>query len=331
MGGGGGNPASSRLLRRMATIGRDGGGGGDYLATLTSSSPAAAAAPPVPIASPGGGGGHIAFRLARRSDVVGIQECNLATLPENYNSNFYVNHVRAWPELSLVAEHVPEGWEEEEEEEEEDEGGGVWGGGGGVDEDYNYDRYRNDDEYGGRSSSTRITPLGEYWKREARRRMQRRRPNGVDDGRPRKEIVGYILGKVEERFPPSRVNDDDDEEVTLLRYLNPNDGRVRFPSPRDQQQQQRRHRHRHRDPSLQPQQPRERHGHVTSLAVCSHARRLGIASSLLRQLHYHLHECHDAGSVGLHVRISNEAAVRLYCTEGYGVADIMPLYYGDGE
>ena len=70
---------------------------------------------------------------------------------------------------------------------------------------------------------------------------------------------------------------------------------------------------------------------MTSLAVCSHARRLGIASSLLRQLHYHLHECHDAGSVGLHVRISNEAAVRLYCTEGYGVADIMPLYYGDGE
>ena len=204
----------------------------------------------------------------------------------------------------------------------------MWGGGGGVDEDYDYDRYRDDYEYGGRSSSTRITPLGEYWKREARRRMQRRRSNGVDDSRPRKEIVGYVLGKVEERFPPSLVNVDDDEEETLLRYLNPNDGRVRFPSPRDQQQQRR---HGHRDPSPQPQQPRERHGHVTSLAVCSHARRLGIASSLLRQLHYHLHECHGAGSVGLHVRISNEAAVRLYCTEGYGVADIMPLYYGDGE
>jgi hypothetical protein len=41
--------------------------------------------------------------------------------------------------------------------------------------------------------------------------------------------------------------------------------------------------HRHRDPSPRPQQPRERHGHVTSLAVCSHARRLGIASSLLRK------------------------------------------------
>ena len=293
---------------------------GNLCAMSTSSSPPLLP----PLASPGGlGGGHIAFRLARQSNVAGIQECNLATLPENYNSNFYVNLMRAWPELSLVAEHVPEGWEEEEEGEGEEDGG--WGGVVGED----YDRYRDDDEYGGRSSSTRITPLGEYWKREARRRMQRRRPDGVADGRPRKEIVGYVLGKVEERFPPSRVYDDDDDEETLLRYLNngnnPSDGRVRFPSPRDQQQPRR---HRHRDPT---QQPREWHGHVTSLAVRSHARRLGIASSLLRQLHYHLRECRGAGSVGLHVRISNEAAVRLYCAEGYDVADIMPLYYGDGE
>jgi hypothetical protein len=31
------------------------------------------------------------------------------------------------------------------------------------------------------------------------------------------------------------------------------------------------------------------------------------------------------------VCISNKVAVRLYCTEGYGVADIMPLSYGNGE
>ncbi len=106
-----------------------------------------------------------------------------------------------------------------------------------MDEDYSHDCYRNDDEYGGRSSSRRITPLGEYWKRKARRRIQRRRSNGIDEGRPRKEIVGYVLGKVEERFPPSHVNDDDnEEEETLLRYLNPNNGRVRFPPPWDQQQ-----------------------------------------------------------------------------------------------
>jgi hypothetical protein len=39
--------------------------------------------------------------------------------------------------------------------------------------------------------------------------MQRWRLNGVDDGRPRKEIVGYVLEKVKEQFPPLRVNDDD--------------------------------------------------------------------------------------------------------------------------
>ena len=87
----------------------------------------------------------------------------------------------------------------------------------------------------------------------------------------------------------------------------------------------------------QPMSPRgvsvtgERLGHVTSLGVQSHARRLGIGSSLLRQLHYHLRECHMADSVGLHVRVSNLQAVRLYVAEGYDVADIMPFYYGDGE
>ena len=53
--------------------------------------------------------GHIWLRLARRSDVPSIQRCNLATLPENYNSQFYVSHLRQWPELALVAEHVVPG------------------------------------------------------------------------------------------------------------------------------------------------------------------------------------------------------------------------------
>ncbi|EED89265.1 predicted protein, partial [Thalassiosira pseudonana CCMP1335] len=134
----------------------------------------------------------ITFRLARKSDIPQIQKVNLATLPENYNNNFYINHMREWPELCLVAEH----------------------------------------------------------------------------------IVGYVLGKVETR--PL--------------------------------------------------------GHVTSLAVHSHARRLGIASSLLHQLHFHLNSCYNANSVGLHVRISNSAAVKLYIEHlGYDVADIIPMYYGDGE
>jgi len=48
-------------------------------------------------------GGHISLRIARRADIPLIQRCNLATLPENYNENFYVNHLRNWPELALVA------------------------------------------------------------------------------------------------------------------------------------------------------------------------------------------------------------------------------------
>jgi ribosomal protein S18 acetylase RimI-like enzyme len=220
--------------------------------------------------------GHIAFRLARRTDVVGIQTCNLATLPENYNANFYINHMRAWPELTLVAEHIPEG-------------------------------FALDDE----GDSSTITPLREYIRGTRVR----------DPSKPRKEIVGYILGKVEERpvnptraiFPPSRVPLYDDEEETLMQYVNGNSNGARFSSRRP------------------APQPMEKIGHVTSLAVHSHARRLGIASSLINQLHFHLKECYDADSIGLHVRISNKAAVALYCEEGYDVADIIPLYYGDGE
>ena len=49
---------------------------------------------------------HICVRLARRTDVSSIQRCNLATLPENYNSQFYISHMRQWPDLCVVAEHV---------------------------------------------------------------------------------------------------------------------------------------------------------------------------------------------------------------------------------
>lgn len=47
---------------------------------------------------------NIQLRLARKADVPSIQRCNLATLPENYNSQFYVNHMRQWSDLCLVAE-----------------------------------------------------------------------------------------------------------------------------------------------------------------------------------------------------------------------------------
>mmetsp|Transcript_5597 Transcript_5597/g.11820 ORF Transcript_5597/g.11820 Transcript_5597/m.11820 type:complete len:506 (-) Transcript_5597:125-1642(-) len=242
-------------------------------------------------------GGHICVRLARKSDVPQIQNCNLATLPENYNANFYVNHMRQWPDLALVAEHIPEG----------------------------YDLQRDMESHGSAvEEEERITPLREYITKK------RRRGDGSNQP-PRKEIVGYILGKVEERpvnpirqiFPQSRVPPLYDEEDTLLQYMdgaNMNGARVFRQANQNQQQQQ------------QQRRRTETLGHVTSIAVHSHARRLGIASSLLDQLHYHLGQCYNAKSVGLHVRISNQAAVKLYCERlGYDVADIIPFYYGDGE
>ena len=289
----------------------------------SSSSPS----PSIPLLRDSSSGGHIAFRLARRSDVAGIQACNLATLPENYNANFFVQHVRSWPELSLVAEHIPDGYKDDDNER------------------FGDDDYFTDNDYDRRNA--RITPLNEYWIRVRRRKAH---ANTNDNGRPKKEIVGYILGKVEDscddqlhkqKYPSSRVVPmyDYDDDETLLRYLSDNDegsnnhrggggGRFRFPSPLGRQQQQQ------QQQSISPRGVAvegERLGHVTSLAVQSHARRLGIGSSLLRQLHYHLRECHNADSVGLHVRVSNIQAVRLYVAEGYDVADIMPLYYGDGE
>jgi len=50
---------------------------------------------------------NIQLRLATRTDVPAIQRCNLACLPENYNSQFYCSHLRQWPELALVAEEIP--------------------------------------------------------------------------------------------------------------------------------------------------------------------------------------------------------------------------------
>lgn len=182
--------------------------------------------------------GHISLRLATRTDVPSIQRCNLATLPENYSSNFYVNHIRQWPDLALVAEHVPA------------------------------------------SGRKKRNPFESY-----------------DPSTPETQIVGYVLGKVEE----SRIDhNDDDMESFLL-------GNKKIPTS-------------------------EMLGHVTSLAILKPYRRRGLAASLMQQLHNHMKYQHAAAGVGLHVRVSNIAARRLYCEGmGYAVVDVIRGYYQDGE
>mmetsp|Transcript_16396 Transcript_16396/g.27712 ORF Transcript_16396/g.27712 Transcript_16396/m.27712 type:complete len:297 (+) Transcript_16396:141-1031(+) len=43
------------------------------------------------------------IRTAKREDIVRIDRCNRANLPENYGLMFYKDHLERWPELSLIA------------------------------------------------------------------------------------------------------------------------------------------------------------------------------------------------------------------------------------
>lgn len=74
------------------------------------------------------------------------------------------------------------------------------------------------------------------------------------------------------------------------------------------------------------------HGHITSLAVARSHRRLGVASRLMLATHRAMREVFGAQHASLHVRVSNRAALRLYCgTLGYRVQDVEQGYYANGE
>jgi len=208
--------------------------------------------------------GHIQLRVATRMDVSAIQRCNLATLPENYSSNFYINHLRQWPDLALVAEHVKPASSPT-------------------------------------SGHNNLNPFHSY----------------DPSSQSQNEIVGYVLGKVEETalsLPPSRIDEDSDHK-----HSDPTLGQGVFSYHRNNYRQN-------------AERRTEMLGHVTSLAVLSNYRRRGLAAMLMKQLHFHMEEGYNADGVGLHVRVSNTAARRLYCEGmGYGVADVIRGYYQDGE
>lgn len=130
--------------------------------------------------------------------------------------------------------------------------------------------------------------------------------DSYDPNKAQTEIIGYVLGKVEETavtLPASRVGESED-------IFGQGDGSSYFSSKRNT----------------------EMMGHVTSLAVLPTYRRRGLAAKLMKQLHYHMDVGHSADGVGLHVRVSNVAARRLYCEGmGYGVVDVIRGYYQDGE
>ncbi|KFY35633.1 hypothetical protein V495_07994, partial [Pseudogymnoascus sp. VKM F-4514 (FW-929)] len=74
------------------------------------------------------------------------------------------------------------------------------------------------------------------------------------------------------------------------------------------------------------------HGHITSLSVMRTHRRLGIAEKLMRQAQKAMVETFQSQYVSLHVRMSNNAALRLYRdTLGFQNDKIEAKYYADGE
>lgn len=74
------------------------------------------------------------------------------------------------------------------------------------------------------------------------------------------------------------------------------------------------------------------HGAVTSVAVFSRYRKLGLATKLLSYTHGSLRECFKAEYVNLHVRETNRAGHCLYMkTLGYKFVKCEEGYYADGE
>lgn len=48
--------------------------------------------------------GSYNLRIATANDIENIKSCNLKTLPENYDDEYYHRHITSWPELAIVAE-----------------------------------------------------------------------------------------------------------------------------------------------------------------------------------------------------------------------------------
>lgn len=72
--------------------------------------------------------------------------------------------------------------------------------------------------------------------------------------------------------------------------------------------------------------------HITSISVMREYRRLGIAAKLLEQSLWSMRENYGAEYVSLHVRQSNQAALKLYRDRlGFEVLEVTSSYYADGE
>lgn len=70
--------------------------------------------------------------------------------------------------------------------------------------------------------------------------------------------------------------------------------------------------------------------HITTIGVAPEHRRRGLAKMLLTHLEEKLFE-NNVSTVVLEVRVSNDAARRLYESVGYSITQLIPKYYHNGE
>jgi ribosomal-protein-alanine N-acetyltransferase len=72
-------------------------------------------------------------------------------------------------------------------------------------------------------------------------------------------------------------------------------------------------------------------GHIVSIAVEQHYRKMGIGSALLRESMKAMKENYKVEEVYLEVRVSNEVAINMYRKNGYKEVKLLKGYYADGE
>ncbi len=77
--------------------------------------------------------------------------------------------------------------------------------------------------------------------------------------------------------------------------------------------------------------PFKKLGHIVSIAVLPEFRRRGIGTALMIEAMKRLKEVYGASEAYLEVRVSNEAAIRLYEKLGFKKIRVLRRYYLDGE
>ena len=129
---------------------------------------------------------------------------------------------------------------------------------------------------------------------------------------PQREVVAYALGKVENSLTAEQTEQRRLDDQFKRKFLGGTNKLYNLPQLRS---------------------PPITDGHVTSIAVMDNFQRLGLGNKLMLQLHNNMLLNYNAGTCGLHVRKSNEAALKLYKRGemGYEIEEVISQYYVDGE